>query len=554
MKSIVFVFTFLLFIDGFAQCSGGSGSGAITPTAAWQTITVSAGSYYTFTVSAGTCDNYDFSFCQGGGSASYDSQITILDNSNVYANGYSDDACGLQSQVLAWSPAAAGTYRVLVNNYYCSASGATATLAYRKNSPGNNANYQFLGNAFSSGTCITLTSASNDQRGCAWDVNSTLNFASNFSYDFTVNLGSSDAGADGIAFVMQNDPQGRCECGVAGGSMGAGGITNSLTVEIDTYLNAEDRDDGMASVLCAGGPEPDHLDIWLNGVINPEYGSMCVTDAGERIVPAAVPLMIGASIYNIENGANHILRISWNAGTSTLTASVLNVALSTTYGTISYSFNPVTVFGTNTPYFGFTASTGGLNNQQTYCLPNVLLPVELISFYAECDQDFVKITWNTASEMMNQFFYLERSSDGINYEEIAKMDGAGTSNHLNSYVFYVPNNGNDNYYRLLQSDINGNKKVIGGPLSLSCKKEISQIMIYPNPANDLLMLNWNGVYEDETNAEVLDISGKIVYTEKFPKEKTQTGIDVSGLAEGVYFVRLYSGNSSVYVEKLVITR
>lgn len=554
MKIITFVFAFLLFVDGFGQCSGGSSGGAITPTAAWQTITVSAGSYYTFTVSAGTCDTYDFSFCQGGGTASYDSQITMLDNSNNYANGYSDDACGLSSQILAWSPATAGTYRVLINNYYCSSSGATATLAYRKNSPGNNANYQFLGNASLSGTCITLTPAANDQRGCAWDVNSTLNFAANFSFDFTVNLGSSDAGADGIAFVIQNDPQGRCECGVAGGSMGAGGITNSLIVEIDTYLNAEDRDDGMAGVLCGGGPEPDHLDIWLNGIINPEYGSMCVTDPGERIVPAGVPLMNGPSLYNIENGSNHILRIAWNAGSSTLTATVLNTALTTTYGTISHTFNPLTVFGTNTPFFGFTASTGGLNNQQTYCLPNVLLPVELVSFYAECNNDFVKITWNTASEFMNQFFYLEKSTDGIHYDEIAEISGSGTSNHLNTYSYYVPNTNSESYYRLLQKDINGNKKEIGNPLFFSCKNEISEVQMFPNPANDLLMLNWNSVSEEEMIIEILDLNGRIVFSEKYPKDKTNTVISLSQFPESVYFVRLSGNFDAVFVEKLVITR
>jgi hypothetical protein len=45
-----------------------------------------------------------------------------------------------------------------------------------------------------------------------------------------------------------------------------------------------------------------------------------------------------------------------------MTASILNSALTITYGTITATFNPLTVFGTNTPYFGFTASTGGLSN------------------------------------------------------------------------------------------------------------------------------------------------------------------------------------------------
>ena len=54
------------------------------------------------------------------------------------------------------------------------------------------------------------------------------------------------------------------------GSLGAGGITNSLIVEIDTYLNYEDRDDFNTNFIgCSGTEDPDHLDLWYNGNINP---------------------------------------------------------------------------------------------------------------------------------------------------------------------------------------------------------------------------------------------------------------------------------------------
>jgi hypothetical protein len=399
-----------------------------------------------------------------------------------------------------------------------------------------------------------LTNASNDQTGCAWDVNSTLNFSSNFTYDLTVNLGNSDAGADGMAFVIQNDPAGRCKCGTAGGSMGAGGITNSLTVEIDTYLNTEDRDDGMAGVLCSGGAEPDHLDIWLNGVINPEYGSSCNTDAGERVVPAAVPLMSGGAIYNIENGANHILRITWSAGSNTLTASVLNNALTTTYGTISYAFNPMTVFGTNTPYFGFTASTGGLNNQQTYCLPNVLLPVEIISFTALCDEQSVKIQWTSASEHQNAFYQLERSFDGITYDEIAMVTGAINSNEILDYsVIDAEKYSGNRYYRLSQTDLDGQRKMIGQPLVLSCEFDQTIVSLYPNPANDLLTISRNPEILN-LEIQIIDLNGKLITHQILENDLLEAKINLNDISQGVYIVNVLSGNTSVQIEKLIITR
>lgn len=308
-------------------------------------------------------------------------------------------------------------------------------------------------------SCATLTTAINDQRGCAWDANSKLNFGTSFSYDFTVNLGSSDGGADGIAFVMQNDPLGRCKCGTTGGALGAGGILNSVIVEIDTYLNTEDRDDFNTSFIgCAGSEDPDHIDIWFNGSVNPDLDGNCnATAAGERpATPTAVRLQTGGSNYNIENGSNHTLRIAWNAGTTTLTATVMNAAASVTYGTINSTFNPLTVFGTNTPYYGFTGSTGGLSNTQSFCNTIVPLPVEIDGVKATCENLITNIVWTTVSEVDNDYFTIEKTSNGIDFEEMSTIDGAGNSSVKTEYLWtdYTPNK-DMVYYRLSQTNFNG---------------------------------------------------------------------------------------------------
>lgn len=121
-----------------AQCSGGTSGGALTPapSSSFQTMAVTSGNYYTFTVPSGCIPTYVFSFCSAdGGSAAFDSQITILDNTGAYAGGYNDDNCGLQSYV-SWTPTVSGTYRVLINTYSCS-TGGTGTLAYRSTTPPN---------------------------------------------------------------------------------------------------------------------------------------------------------------------------------------------------------------------------------------------------------------------------------------------------------------------------------------------------------------------------------------------------------------------------------
>ncbi len=400
--------------------------------------------------------------------------------------------------------------------------------------------------------CVTLTPDLNSQRGCAWDINSTLNFLTNFSYEMDINLGNDDAGADGMAFVMQNDPLGRCKCGTVGGALGAGGILNSVTVELDTYINYEDRDDFTPMIGCAGTEEPDHLDIWFNGNINPSTDANCdAVGAGERpATPNAVRLQSSPGVnYNIENGLNHKLRISWNAATSTLTATVLNSALTITYGTISATFNPITIFGTNTPYFGFTGSTGGLSNEQIFCLPAVLLPVDLANFEANCENDKAILRWETESERDNDRFVIDKSCNGVDFTHMANVKGAGTSQTAHSYVLpdVQPCPG-VNYYRLSQVDLNGNTKILGIRSVKTCDLP-QEVFVYPNPATDQITVAWDGSYVEAivlTNA-----LGQIISRSTVSHAQTTTDLDVSQLAAGIYYVTVQQQNGSQTVKVIV---
>ncbi len=141
MNRILLSFLFLIswgigLREANAQCSGGTNSGTISPIATWQTVMVGAGGvarYFTFNATAGT--TYEFSFCAAdGGSAGFDTQITIRTNADAYAGGYNDDFCGTRSK-LSWTCVTSGTYRVLINRYNCNTLTATSTLAYRSVAP-----------------------------------------------------------------------------------------------------------------------------------------------------------------------------------------------------------------------------------------------------------------------------------------------------------------------------------------------------------------------------------------------------------------------------------
>ncbi len=108
-------------------CTGGSNAGTINTTGSWETQAVENGEYFEFEGIAG--ETYQFSFCGNGSSASWDTQLSLL-NSGGGQLAYNDDFCGVQSY-LSWYCGTAGTYRILVSRYYCNNNGgSTGTLAF----------------------------------------------------------------------------------------------------------------------------------------------------------------------------------------------------------------------------------------------------------------------------------------------------------------------------------------------------------------------------------------------------------------------------------------
>lgn len=85
--------------------------------------------------------------------------------------------------------------------------------------------------------------------------------------------------------------------------------------------------------------------------------------------------------------------------------------------------------------------------------PTTVLPITLTSFNAVCAGRSPHIYWTTATETNNAWFILEHSTDAINFQEVTRIPGAGTSIEPNRYE-YIDSKaaGGDNYYRLIQED------------------------------------------------------------------------------------------------------
>ena len=88
--------------------------------------------------------------------------------------------------------------------------------------------------------------------------------------------------------------------------------------------------------------------------------------------------------------------------------------------------------------------------------PPIALPIELVSFIGTTQNNVNTLMWVTASEHNNDYFTLERTSNGIDFEVIANINGSGNSNEMNEYTVIDPiNTLIINYYKLKQTDYDG---------------------------------------------------------------------------------------------------
>jgi hypothetical protein len=586
---------FILTSATLMACTGGTNAGTITPTPAYQTQAVENGEYYVVNVSCG--NTYNFTFCGNGGTAAWDTQLSILDNFGVQIST-NDDFCGLQSD-LSITVGFTGTIRILISQFSCNNGGGNfGTLAYNCSAgPPPNSSFTFTascgggasvvtgdaGGVFSwnpsdpgdgavlntttgvvstgvAGTtytidytvcgsvtthsvvapagdcwtlngnssyitvageqCIQLTPALNGQLGCAWN-GSQIDFAGDFSLTLDYYFGSNPGGADGNTFTFQ--PSSSTACGSPGGQLGAGGIPNALVIEFDTYDN--DNPAHIYDMAC------DHIAVEIDGNLNsgvPLCGPVCAKPGGG----------------NIDDGVTYAVDMVWNATTQTLDIyfnGLLRLSCSNDFVTNVFG-------GASSVYWGVTAATGGLNNQQYFCPSTVIiLPVEMGSFSNRCDGETEVFDWTTISEDRVDYFKLEYSYDGIVFVPIAEIDAVGTSDQLLDYSTTVETNDpKQRYYRLKVVDLDGAYEYTDMIASKGCGIAPIELISTISTTKEALTIS---TFENVSYAFVNQLGQTLMIGESSNQSFV---IATQNFAKGVYFLTVQSKSGKPEVKKVYV--
>ena len=268
------------------------------------------------------------------------------------------------------------------------------------------------------------------------------------------------------------------------------------------------------------------------------------TSLGTSISPATAT--VGFKYYGSENtmtagtnvlGIQHWTGTTWNDGK----------------GGAAETF---TTTGTN----GVTAGVGSVSAAGLYQFsPYILidaakpLPVKLISLEGDCEGDKNVIKWVTASEINNDFFVVQKSSDGTLFSDVKSVRGNGNSNKRREYFISDENSLSGlTYYRIKQVDFDGKTNYSEIISIQGCNsKANTTLAVYPNPGKDKLTVYLENRSNEVGYIVITDVQGREVYNNEISGDVNKLTLNINELSSGIYTVK-YSDSQTQKVERLII--
>lgn len=202
------------------------------------------------------------------------------------------------------------------------------------------------------------------------------------------------------------------------------------------------------------------------------------------------------------------------------------------------------VFSPAAPAGYATSGTTSISSTTYFTLGylNTILPIELKSFEAFLIQGVVEINWATFTEYNNHYFVVERSRDGITFDSLFYVEGAGYSKSILNYqtVDDRPLAGMS-YYRLKQVDYDGRFTYSELVVIRNSNNEGTGVFVYPNPTkqSDRLFIKFENFKEKKARLRITDVAGRIVHTADIRIEQEVDLTDLkSKLGTGLYYLEI----------------
>jgi hypothetical protein len=170
------------------------------------------------------------------------------------------------------------------------------------------------------------------------------------------------------------------------------------------------------------------------------------------------------------------------------------------------------------------------------------LPVSLVAYEAQLIAgNHVKLTWRTAQESNSNHFVIEKSTDGIRFVPIGRVESKGNSSTLTDYTFTdIAFTMASAFYRLKQVDKDG-RSTESGTRKVNQNSSQNKASLYPNPVT-------NNFFTVETGASIiLPVAYKIVtvtgqQVQEGLLKKPNEQVNISAISQGHYILELSDGS------------
>jgi len=152
-----------------------------------------------------------------------------------------------------------------------------------------------------------------------------------------------------------------------------------------------------------------------------------------------------------------------------------------------------------------------------------------------------RINWTTAEETSGDIYTLQHSANGADFTDLATMPATG---HASAYAYTdnKPYNGT-NYYRV-KLNSNGNTSYTKVVNAIVKNASSAYIQAYPNPAKDMLHIEYNGITTGEL--QIADMTGKVLI-----RQALSTNVDVRTLSKGVYLLQVNDASTGIKLTKMI---
>ena len=163
----------------------------------------------------------------------------------------------------------------------------------------------------------------------------------------------------------------------------------------------------------------------------------------------------------------------------------------------------------------------------------------------------IHIKWTTRTEVNTDYFNIQKSTDGVNFKNIDSKSTKAENGNSNNEISYLSHDTNPvsglNYYRIEQVSIDG-VSTFSEVVSEFINTPKEKVVIYPNPADKLLMIDITNNLSQKTTVTVNDLTGRVVRTEVFQLRKglNQLMLSIDGLNDGIYSLVIKNNERSFH--------